>query len=40
MANALLGLVSGAAANYISDEMIRRLDTYKDKKAIRDFLRP
>lgn len=38
MANALLGLVSGVATNYISDELIRRLDTYKDKKSIQDFL--
>lgn len=37
MAGALLGLGSGIAVNFISDELIQRFSTYKDKKAVREF---
>lgn len=39
MVNTLLGLGSGVAVNYISDELIQRLNAYKDKKAIQEFLK-
>ena len=38
MIGALLELGSGVAVNYISDELIQRLNAYKDKKAVQKFV--
>lgn len=37
MVNTLLGFGSGVAINYISNELIQHLNTYKDKNAVQEF---
>lgn len=37
MVSELVGFGSGIAVNYISDELIQRLRTYKDRKTVREF---